>query len=517
MKKLFLILFAIPSLVFAQHDLRKADWWLDSNSPNAAKQAALDAMVPMFDLIHSVQQTTDGQCGVFEDGAYLNLCESGDEIKGLKSGGSNKPSTHNLPYAGNTGLTPSNAHVWSKDFTTTNIGPRYIETSDKWSGFCEMINGPPLVSYFETASSFAVKTYPIEIWLCLRYQPQTQDEGTHGIKMINDPATQHLALIDDYTPAQHLANGTHYPFYKISLTRVVIRADQTWQVWTNGVSIGSGTGQSHSTTEWIWGTSSHVLGSHVYWCGVKWGLFTDPQAIAIYNFSNTIWPVNTDPTFPYIKEIFYGDASCFNDPENRWEPGRGKVEAFVGGNGIEGNSTYSWYHFDLSNPTRFPSPDQVLSNHEQIPGYFNVTGMGTGDIVTQLSVDGFNLMSTPVAYTTSVTVTADLIVSNIDGAQTKYDAERTSAGTILLYPIGLGCNIWSPGVITNSVSGFVPTVVNFQRGRYLDRDDLVIDGHIFDGKAGNGAIKVARVTCPEDNTGKKGPCQCGAWAVDNIN
>lgn len=481
--------------------------------PDVAKQAAWDAIAAVAHLGHG-PGVTGGEGGFFRDTSLTIPCTGNDECFGLKSFGTNKPSTHNLPYNGNTSLTPANALVWYKDLTSTNIGPRYIDRGN-WDRYLEFYNGPPNTSYFETAGSFTAKIQPIDFVIALRYLPQTHDEGTGHIKMVNPPATQHLTMIDDFSPQRHLADGVHYPFYEDCVTRVLVRADNTWQVWINGVSVGSGTGQSFSTTEWIWGTASHVLGCHMRYNIVKFGEFTAGELTTIYTNSQLLWPWAQKSIFPFIAEIFYGDASTFDSSAKTWTPGRGKTVVFSGGTGTEGATKYMWYYFDSADSTLFPSADGVLTNHRQIPSSVNISTIASGNSVTQISIDGFNLMSSPVSFITSSTATADAIVTNINANQTKYLAERRST-SILFHPIGIDCNNYSLNSITITASGFTPTKLDAPRSASLLRTTYAGTGQIFSGVAGSGTIKLARITYPFDSVGTAGPPIPTAWIIDNI-
>lgn len=470
------------------------------------KQVLWDQIAAIADLGHG-PATTNGQGGFFKETTLTTQCASGDEIKGLRSFGINKPSTHNLPYAGNTSLTPGNGTVWSKDLTVINIGPRYIDNGN-WDRYMEIYNGTANAAYFETAGSFIAKTQPLDFITFGWYPPQTADEGTNRVKALGPPATQHLSAIDGWSPDITLANGNNYIPYRENVVRILTRADNTWQVWVNGVSKGTGTGVSFSTTEWIWGTNSHALGMHLRANLAKFGEFTTDEINLIYGNSQVLWPWNVEPSFPYIKEIHYGDASVWNGTNKTFEPGRGKTISFVGGSGVEGATKYMWYWALAS--------DDIIATHYQIPASVDINGVGAGDIVTQIDVDGFNLMSAPVNYTTSVTATADLVVANIDAFQTKFDAERTSTGTILLHPIGVGSNLYAINNVTTTETGFTAIDLDAPRSAFLDRDDYAVDGQIFYTHEGDNTRRVMRVTYPIDSNGLAGPPQPMAWIIDNI-
>lgn len=488
--------------------------------PDLAKQAAWDAIAAISDLGHGVGVTTGGDGGCFRDIGLTSICTGNDECLGLKSFGINKPNTHNLGYLGNTSLTPSNALVWFKDLTQNTLAPRYIDRGN-WDRYLECYNGPPNICYYETASSISPnKIQPIDFVLALRYLPQTADEGVNRIKMIQQPATQKLSAIDGWSPAITLANGNHYPFYQDCVVRVLVRADNTWQVWINGVSLGTGTGGSFLTNEWIWGTNSHVLGCHLRYNIVKFGEFTSGEIASIYLNSQIIWPWNVVPKFPYIQEIHYGDASTFDSTLKIWTPGRGKTVVFSGGSGVEGTSLHMWYCFSSTDSVLYPSADGVLTNHRPIPGTFNISTIASGNSLTQVSINTYtgslNLLSAPISFNTSATITADDIVTNINTNQNRFLARKTSTSTIQLYPIGLGCNNYATNAITLTASGFTPTKVDPPRGASLNRTTYAVAGQIFDGIAGNGTTKIMRVTLPVDSLGTAGPWIPTAWILDNI-
>jgi hypothetical protein len=477
------------------------------------KLAYWDAITRISDLGHG-PLTIDGQGGFFKETTNTTLCENGEEIKGIRSFGINKTSTHNLPYAGNTSLTPANAKVWFKDLTTTNIGPRYIDNGG-WDKYADIYNGPANVAYYETAGSFTTKTEPLDFITFLWYSPQTPDEGVNRVKALNPPATQKLSAIDGWAPDIVLADGNNYIPYQNNVARILVRADNTWQVWVNGVSKGTGTGVGFSTTEWIWGTNSHALGVHLQANIAKFGEFTSDEINTIYTNAQLIWPWATDPKFPFIKEIHYGDATTFDTSTKTWTPGRGKTTSFVGGTGTEGSTTYAWYYYSTTDATRFPIASPI-DNHVQIPASINISTIASGNSVTQISIDGFNLMSGSVSYVTSASATADAVVSNVNAFQSRFVATRTSTATILFYPNGTGSNNYAANDITSTTSGFTDTELDAPRGASLNRTTYAVAGQIFDGHEGDNTINIMRVTYPIDNIGTPGPPQASDYIRDNI-
>lgn len=484
---------------------------------NAIKQAAWDAIAALADYGHGVVQTTNGQGGVYKETALTNLCASGDECMGLKAFGANKPSPANLLYGGNLTLTPTSALCWWKDQgNITSLAPIYFDKGN-WDRYLRMWNGPPNTSYYESnPGAFGAKTQPVDMFMCVRWIPQINDEGFGGIKVLTNN-TEKLSFIDSYTPDITLANGVAYNHYVDTLLRIQVKADNTYQVWMNGVSVGTGSGIAFSTTEEWWGTNSHVLGLHVRYRMWKYGAFSPTDVATIEANTQTIWPWNTKPSYPLLTELFYGDATVFNSTTKTWTLGLGKTSVFSGGNGIEGTHKYDWWYYQGGDATLFPSADGVLTNIRKIPCSVNIVTMGAGNSVTMISIDGVNMMSSSVSWTTDLATTAAAIVSNINAFQSGYLARYSAGtGTIQFHPKGLGCNAYKTDAVTITGSGFSPTKIDAPRGKNLVRTTYAATGQIFDGIAGTNAIQIMGIAYPFDSIGTPGDPLPSRIINDNI-
>lgn len=489
-----------------------------NSNAGAIRQAAWDAIVALADYGHGVMSATSGGGGCYKETSVTNLCANGDECMGLKAFGNLQPTALKLIYKGNLALTPSNALIWWKDFgNTTSLAPLYIDRGggDK---YLRMLNGPVNTSYYETdpGSISPNVVHPVDFIMAFRYVPHTPDEGVNRIKTLGSTvATERISAIDGYTPNLTTANGVTYNYYIDNILRVLVRADGTWQIWVNGVSKATGTGGTFSTNEWIWGTSSHVQQCHMRYNLVKFGEFSSTDIASIYANSQTIWPWQK-PSYPFLTEVYYGDNSTFDGTAKAWTVGLGKTPVFTGGTGTAGTHKYLWYWFDSIDTTLFPSADGVLTNVRQIPCSANISTMVAGNSVTQMSIDGFNLMSGAVSFATSATATADAIVSNINANQTKFLAQRRATATILLHPKGVGCNAYATNAITITASGFSPTKLDAPRGITLSRPAYAVTGQVFDGHQGDNIMKVMWVVIPVDSNGVEGEALPSRAIPDNI-
>lgn len=477
------------------------------------KQAAWDTIALLVDLGHG-PVTTSGAGGYFKETTLVTQCIDGDVCLGLRSFGINKPNLHNLPFAGSQTITPTNGLVWFKDYA---VNPQFIDKGN-WDKFLRFFNGPPNVAYYETNPGSVSPNIlqPLDYIIGLRYIPHTPDEGVNRIKpMGSTTATEHLTIFDGYSPDIILANGVTLPYYIDCVLRVLLKANGNWEVWVNGVSQGTGTGVAFSTNEWIYGTNSHAMYCHIRYQLAKFGEFSAGDISAIYANSQQIWPW-TKPTYPFITELYWGDSTTWDGTAKSWRAGRGKTTVFTGGNGIAGTHRYMWYYFQSTDSTLFPSVDGVLTNHRQVPSSVDVSAIAAGNSVTQISIDGFNLMSSSVTFATSATATADAIVTNINANQTKYLAQRRATGTILFHPIGLGCNNYSLNAVTITASGFSPTKIDAPRGQDLVRTSYATTGQIWDGIGGNNTTSVACIVYPFDSIGTPGEPIPTRWIPDNI-
>lgn len=480
------------------------------------RQSLWDAIASTAHYGNSVFPVTGGGGGAYKETAITNLCASGDECMGLKAFGSSKPTPSNLLFAGSTALHPDNALVIWKDFgNVNNLAPLYINDGG-WDRYLRFWNGPPNIQYLESnPGAFTVKVQPVDMYMLVRWIPQINDEGFGGIKVLTNN-TEKLSFIDSYTPDITLANGSAYNHYTDSLLRVQVKADNTWQVWINGVSKGTGSGVAFSTTEEWWGTNSHVLGLHVRFRMWVYGAFSAGDVATIEANAQRIWPWTAKPTYPLLTELYYGDATTWDGSAKSWRMGRGKTVVFSGGNGVEGTHKFMWYYFEGGDATLFPSADGILTNIRQVPSSAFINTMASGNSLTQVSIDGTNLMSAPVTWTTDLATTAAAIVSNINAFQSGFLAVYKGTGTIQFHPKGVGCNAYHTNAVTVTGSGFTPTKLDAPRSQDLVRTTYAVNGQIWFGKEGTNAISVMGVCFPFDSAGTAGTPLISRDIKDNI-
>ncbi len=489
---------------------------------NVDKQLLWDAIAATYMTYGHGAGTTDAQGKFYKETTITTPVINGDEIKGLKAIGTNKPSPANLLFKGNTALTPTNALVWWKDLRLTGLYPMYFDNGN-FDKYMEIINGPLNTSYFESdAGSFTAKTRPMHRFIVLRYKPHIADEGVNRFKTVST-ANHHVEFIDGYTPDVVLPNGTDLVPYVINIVEIEIDNAGVTRVWINNPDAANNsptyntTGIVFSTTEWIWGTSSHALTCDLYADWIREGsLYSTAERADIYAKLQAIWSITAKPFYPFITELYYGDSSTWDGTAKSWRAGRGKTPVFSGGNGVQGTTLYMWYYFQGGDAALFPSADGVLTNHRQVPGALIIGTIASGNSITACDVDGFALIGSAVNFVTSATATADALVTAINAFQTKYFAKRAGTATIQLHPQGLGCNLYSAGVVSITGSGFTPTKINYPRVQDLVRTSFAVNGQIFSGIEGTAAISVMCVAFPFDSIGTPGRPQGGRWILDNI-
>lgn len=509
MKRLLFLLAFVSNLAFGQ--LRG----FFNTVPQ--RQAAWDAIIalPSIDYWQG-PRTTGGQGGFWKETTFVNQCKAGDECYGIKSGGPNKPTPSDLLFAGTTSLTPANAQVpWKDDGNVTGLMPLFFDNGQFDKGL-RFRNGPPNVGYYETnPGSFTPITQPIHIIKGIRYWPHTPDETTLRVGTTGSTtATERIRASDGWTPTIVLANGQTYNYYIDNVEEVITRPDNTWQIYINGVSMGTGTGVSFSTNEWIWGTGSHNMQADIRYCLVKFGEFSATDRATILAKSQTIWPW-AKPSYPFITDLYWGDNTTWDGTAKSWRAGRGKSTVFTGGTGTAGTHKYVWYWRDKGDATLFPSADGPLTNIRQIPASVNISTMAAGNSVSAIAMDGVNLCAPCATYATSVTVTADAIVTLINSNQTQYSAQRRGS-TILFHPQGVGSNVYHTNAVTITGSGFSPTKIDAPRGQDLVRTTYAVANQIFFGHEGDNVMQVECAITPFDSAGNPGPTIFTRVIDDNI-
>lgn len=465
------------------------------------KQQAFDDIAALADFFISPIPTSGGDGGAFTDTGLTNRVSNGDEILGYKGFGLNPPSVTNLPFNGNL-INKSSALVWYKEFNSgTRIVPRYVDRGN-FDRYAVFNNGPLATSYYETPGSATNITHPIDIIFALRHTPCVGNETMHNWK--DDGVIR-------YNAGTALISSTPFDEFKDGVARVKIIAGGAWTMWWKGVQIASGTGTTFSATEWILGTSSHVSAHHFRYLMYKFGSFTDDEVNTIYTKSQICFPWAL-PTYPFKSNMWQSGNTAFDNTINGWRAGHGRTPVFSGGNGIEGTHLFQWYYWDSNDSTLFPSSDGLLTNHRQIPGTINLSTMDSGDNITAVMMDGVNIMTGTVTYTTSTSNTAALLVANINAAQSNFLAVQRSS-VVRIYALN---NNYRPDVLTATVSGFSPTIISTPRVGYINCTTYNLAGQIYDGHLSDSSIYVAWVMTPRDSAGTEGEPFLSQWINRNF-
>lgn len=510
------LLFLIPTLCFGQ----KTPIKLTSGNrqgyrfnvtstelrPNY-KQAAWDAIATIPDLVISTIKTTSGSGGMYTDTGLTTEATSNTNILGVKSFGVNPGSITTLPHNNPSSYPVSSALTWWKNDSGASSIIATFGDRGNYERFMRVHNAPLGVNQWETnpGSLASNKTHPIDIIWVARYMPSVsyetfavgpiffKDEG--GVLNVNGMIT-----------------STAMPYYTRNIYRLKIDASGRASIWLNGFLIHTATGQSVNTNELNLGTNSHTMYVH-FFCSLssfKVKGFEDDQVNKIMDALRLIWPLK-NPDYPSITDMWQGGFNSWNG--TAWQPGRTYTPVFTGGNGIEGTHLYQWYYWDDNDATLFPSADNELTNHRQIPTSIDLTTMGTGDDVSVISIDGVNLMSSTVNWATSTAATTTAIAANINAFQTNYLAVVKDATAIQLHPNN---NSYRADVIAFTASGFTPTVVQSAKSSTLTGATYNVAGQIYNGHFSDGTIKTMCVIYPRDSNGNIGEPITTSWTAKNF-
>jgi hypothetical protein len=465
------------------------------------KQQAFDDIAAIADFFLSPIQTSGGEGGAFSDIDLTDLVVNGSEILGFKGFGLNPISNVNLPFNGNL-VDKEDALVWYKEFNSgTHIAARYVDRGnfDKYAVFH---NGPIATSYYETPGSITTVSAPIDIIMGVRHTPCVGNETFHGWK--DDGVIR-------FNAGTALISETPFSEFMDCVVRVKITAGGVWTMWKNGVEIAAGTGTSFSTTDFGLGSPSHVSAHHFRYTMYKFGSFSDEDVTAIYTNSQICFPW-TVPSYPFKSNMWQSGNTAFDNSINGWRAGYGRTPVFSGGNGAEGTHLFQWYYFDANDSELFPSPDGLLTNHRQIPGTINLSTMDSGDTITAVRMDGVNIMTGTVTYTTSTSNTAALLVANINAAQSNFLAVQKGS-VVRVHALN---NNYRPDILTAITTGFTPTIVTTNREGYINCTTYNATGQIYDGHLSDDTIVVAWVMIPRDSEGTEGEPFLSQWVSRNF-
>lgn len=475
------------------------------SSINEQKQTAFDYIASISDHVIAVVKTSGGSGGVYSDAALTTDAVNGNNVLAIKAFGNNPGSVVNMPHANPTGFPVSSALVWWKDISGSSSITATLKVYDKFERFIDIKNAPLGVNQWETnpGSLSSNKVNPVDCIFELAYSPGVSYESLAVPLLWKDEGG--VLRVGGMLTSQAT------PYYTRNIYRFKIDGSGNGQVWLNGVSIFTTTGQSYSTNEFTLGTNSHTPFSKFYCSFTNFGTngYSNDQVSDIYSKLNVIWPTG-NPSYPVLTDMWQGGFNSWNG--TAWQPGRTYTPVFTGGTGTAGTHLYQWYYWDANDATLFPSADQELTNHRQIPTSIDITSMASGNNVSVISIDGVNLMSSTVTWATSSTATAAAIVSNINAAQSNYLAvQRTSS--IQIHPVN---NNYRLDVIAFTASGFTPTIVQSGKSSTLTGSTYNVLGQIYNGHFTDATIKTMCIITPRDSNGVLGEPIMTGWTAKNF-
>jgi hypothetical protein len=498
MKSFFVaLLFAFAIVhVNGQDKIKTFDWWAGTTvDPNAAKQAQFDAVVALGDYVISPIPTGTGNGGAYKETTLTTRASiNGDVVLGLKAFGNNPYSITNLPFTG-TILNKSAYTVWNNNRnTSTFLAPYFVDRGgfDEWLQFHNSVIGS---ANFETnaGSLSPALSRPLDVVWAVRFIPKTSFEGAGFFK-------DQGGIIRFNATTGALDGSVGFNNYQDQVIRLYIDAAGAWQMWKNNVSIGSGTGANVTDNEILIGTVSHVMEHHMRLLMIKKSQFTAGELTTIYTNLQAIWPW-AKPTYPLIDNLHQGGFGILSG--NQYIPGNGRATTFTGGNGTFGSEEVQCFYVDTNDVTLFPGGDVPFACNRQVPATLNISTMGAGNTVNQITMDGVNLLSSAVSFNTNTATTAANIVTAINSGPQSANFFGYVKNNVV--QVHIKNNNYRPDVLAASVTGFTPTIVQTVRTRGgLNKTIHNAAGQIFDGYAFDGTIRVFWAITPIDSGGNRG-------------
>lgn len=472
------------------------------------KQADFDAIAAIPDIFISPIPTSSGQGGVFKDIALTQpAVNNGDPVLGLKMFGNNPPTVLNLIQKGTTYARTEPMYHNNKGGTGILSGV-FVDRGN-FDKSLQVFNSALNMGYLETdPGSVTPFTFPIDIIVALKHETRTPDESAHGLFKYESVSGGRISIFGK------LASAGYTP-YEDQVVRFFADAGGNWEIWKNGVSIGTGTGAvAPGTTEYIISTNSHADHHKLRFIAYKiGGQFTAPQINTIYTKSQALWPWNVKPPYPYIDNLYQADFNIVSG--GNFEFGAGRATTFTGGNGVPGPHRYQWYYADTQDATLFPGADYRFRVTRQVPATININTMVGGNSISAINMDGINLLGATVNFTTNTATTLTAIAAAINsGPQNTNFLGYVRNGVVQVHILN---NNWRPDVLTLSTSGFTPTLIQTPRTKQLNRTTYSTAGQIYDGtKLTDSTVWLMCAITPYDSVGTAGEEIYSAWYLSNF-
>jgi hypothetical protein len=482
------------------------------------KQNAFDLIVSQCDLIQTPFFTTYGRGGAFKETGLTNEARlDKDDILALRGIGNAIPNVPNLLFVGAAPLKSGNP-VWNNGLNpNSTLNATYLVNRDnlfaannqnlfdRWLQFNNSTIGN---SNFESnpGSISPTITHPINVIIGLRYTNKVEYETNTFFK------DQGPNIRVDVTSGS-LDTSTPFDAWQDQVIEFNIDGSGNWQIWKNNVSIATGTGATLSRTELFLGTVSHVMQAHNRFIAYKFGgAFSASAREIIYRNAQICWPW-TKPSFPYITNLHQGGFGSFAG--NTYTPGNGRTTTFTGGTGVAGTHGYQYFYYDLTDATLFPGGDAPYATSRMVPAVIDITAMATGNNISQISMDGTNLLSSTVTWATSSAATATALAAAVNSgpASSAWFAYVKDATAVQIHKKVFTL---APDVMVVTSSGFTPTTIQIPHGSGFNTSTHNVLGGIFNGNFTNGNIRVSATIWPRDNTGFLGEPIPTDWTAKNF-
>ncbi len=499
-------------------------------------QYQLDQVWAFSDVVYSSIRNSLGAGGAFRETAMTNPVIDGDDIVQYKGSGNNPFSVPNLTRKGGTDMRtqkvwPNSLQSWAQfnrkwakagapngiayDFyPNATINTPYYESDPGSPGTGTTQLGGPYHSvawywYMDTSGE-----EQIDFW---RQQSSfIRYTGGSSVKAAGVNWRQQEGHINSY---KFDAAGN----YEMEIVQSV------------GTNATSGTTANHTATsgEMIRGKNGHPMAvlTGPMFISKQVGGFTAPQLTQIKSFFTTWYTVTATPPWPKYPDSYENVNANWDNTLKRWCGAGSPLTGFVDGTGgTIGTPEIIWYYFrrDGGWATLLPI-NNVLENYFQVPSSMDCTTIGAGDAVSSVQIDGVEILGSTINFATSASATTQAIATAINAFQTTFFAfeNPTVTGVLLIHPI---LNTYRPMILTHTVSGFTPVVINAPRSAtyadgsapsaanqyYFPRTLYDNNGQIIDGVAGTSVVSMFRTITPINNSGVRGPTIRSQIIIDNI-
>lgn len=462
--------------------LKKYDGFLLSGLTKAQK---LQWLENNSDIFYIMQPVSGG--GPYSDTSFLVPATDGDVVERIRPKGGDLWSPSDLEKTTTYNFT--NEQLWYRSRGDGFVYKDYSGFGDPMDKGLEVLNGLPKT--YETGPGQITPAQAsfrevIEVFRWI------------GGEVYEFVASGIVKIFPDGDVWLYALSGGPYDI-GVSVTQfetVIIKfkhwADDTWELWINGVLAASsdeskyGTLTWTSTTEWDYGSNAHPL-SHLMYLGLvnttelaSTGETTRDGYI-LDNWPNALpdWPL-LSKSGSYIASSELTALSLFqrladSSGDHKFDilrdTSRGddlKALSFSGGSGVEGTHEFKWWFY--SQDEAF-FPRQVQSTDAHLPfdtAVVVITGGTTGTIL--ISDGGTNIMSAAESFDTDWETTAANVVANINAHSTDHHA--WAAGRTILIQNATG-TIAAAVTLTLTAEAFDGAYTD-ATGQIIDLEDFIV-------------------------------------------